>query len=228
MPRRALLASPSGTASASQPPSPILDLDNHQRLDHGVLRRVQKVRHVHRRPWRRGSGRPDPQGWQTALELHTKDRFDTHALEDGCILGALHDRTKVSLINCLTTQRSERGFGGDEHYHFASVFPHFVAFGDEHITSADQKITKLSFHVDDAASLFYDFDAFGMVIDARPHIESLVEETKKYGREVAIGEHPLIFYFCPSESSLPPCVQNAREACRGRFMYTAMYTRPPS
>ena len=75
------------------------------------------------------------------------------------------------------------------------MFPHFVVFGEEHITSAEQKITELSFHVDDAANLFYDFDAFGTVIDARSHMEKIVEAKKENGRDIAIGEHPMLFYF---------------------------------
>lgn len=134
-------------------------------------------------------------GAKTTLDLYAKDIFSTHALQDGCILGWLHDRTKVSLIDCITTQGLGSGSRGEERYHFASVFPHFVVFGEEHITSADQKNTELSFHVDDAANLFYDFDAFGNVIDARPHMERIVEAKKENGRDIAIGEHPMIFYF---------------------------------
>lgn len=73
-------------------------------------------------------------GLQTTLDLFSKDFFNTRSLQDGCILGALHDRTKVSLIDCITTQGMGSGSRGDEHYHFASVFPHFVIFGNEHIT----------------------------------------------------------------------------------------------
>lgn len=108
-------------------------------------------------------------GLQTTLDLFSKDFFNTRSLQDGCILGALHDRTKVSLIDCITTQGMGSGSRGDEHYHFASVFPHFVIFGNEHITPVDRKIAKVSFHVNDADKLFYDFDAFGQVIDAAIH-----------------------------------------------------------
>ena len=134
-------------------------------------------------------------GAKTTLDLYSKDFFSTHALQESCILGALHNRMKVSLVDCITTQGLGSGSRGEERYHFASVFPHFVVFGEEHITSADQKITELSFHVDDAANLFYDFDAFGNVIDARPHMERIVEAKKENGRDIAIGEHPMIFYF---------------------------------
>lgn len=134
-------------------------------------------------------------GPRTTLDLFSKDFFSTHALQNGCILGALHDRTKVSLIDCITTQGMGSGSRGDERYHFASVFPHFVIFGNEHITSADRKITAVSFHVNDAENLFYDFDAFGQVIDAKLHIKQLVGTKENIGRDVSIGNDPMIFYF---------------------------------
>jgi len=134
-------------------------------------------------------------GPRTTLDLFSKDFFSTHALQDGCILGALHDRTKISLIDCITTQGMGSGSRGDERYHFASVFPHFAIFGNEHITPADQKITAVSFHVNDAENLFYDFDAFGQVIDAQPHIAQLVGTKENIGRKVSVGNDPMIFYF---------------------------------
>lgn len=129
----------------------------------------------------------------TSLDLYSSTFFDTHESED--IAGTFHDRTKVSLIGCITMSGPGSGSRGEEHYHFSSVFPHFVLFGDEHITSADRKIAEISFAVDDAPTVFYDFDAFGEVINARPHMERIVEAKKEGGRTIEIGEHPHIFYF---------------------------------
>lgn len=134
-------------------------------------------------------------GPKTTLDLYSKDFFSTHKVQDGCILGALHDRTKVSMIDCITTQGPGSGSRGDEHYHFSSVFPHFVIFGEEHITPTDKKITNVSFHVDDAATLFYDIDAFGTVFDAGPHMAKIIEAKRKHGRDIAVGDDPMIFYF---------------------------------
>lgn len=89
---------------------------------------------------------------------------------------------------------SGSGTRGEEHYHFSSVFPHFALFGDEHIASADRKIAEVSFAIDDAPAVFYDFDVFGSVIDARLHMERIAE-AKESGRTIEIGEHPLLFYF---------------------------------
>lgn len=131
-------------------------------------------------------------GGATSLDLYSTSFFNTHASED--IVGTLHDRTKVSLINCITISGPGSGTRGEEHYHFSSVFPHFALFGDEHISSADRKIAEVSFAIDDAPAVFYDFDVFGSVIDARPHMERIAE-AKESGRTIEIGEHPLLFYF---------------------------------
>ena len=132
-------------------------------------------------------------GAATTLDLYSGSSFDRHASAD--IFGLLYDRSKVSLINCVAMSG---GFttGGDENYHFASIFPHFVIFGDQRISSSCRKIRELSFTVDDAATLFYDFDVFGLVVDAKPYAEPIIEaEAKRLGRKIEIGEYPELFYF---------------------------------
>ena len=131
-------------------------------------------------------------GAATTLDLYSGAFFDVHASAD--IFGMFYDRSKVSLIDCITMSGPGYGTRGDEHYHFSSVFPHFVIFGDQHISSSDRTIRELRFTVDDAATLFYDFDAFGLVINARPHMERIVE-AKEGGRKIEIGEDPHLFYF---------------------------------
>lgn len=131
-------------------------------------------------------------GGATSLDLYSTLFFSTHAIQD--ILGVFHDRTKVSLINCITMSGPGRGTRGKDCYYFSSVFPHFALFGEEYLTSTDQKIVEVSFAVDDATSIFYDFDAFGSVINARPYMERIVE-AKEGRRTIEIGEHPLLFYF---------------------------------
>lgn len=134
-------------------------------------------------------------GSKTTLDLYAKDFFNTRDIQDNCIFGALHDRTKVSLINCVTTQGPGSGSRGDESYYFSRVFPHFVIFGDEHITKTDKKITNVSFRVNDAATLFYDSNAFGKVIDSGPHMAQIVEAMRECGEDVTLGDHPMLFYF---------------------------------
>ena len=131
-------------------------------------------------------------GQATTLNLYSGAFFNTRASSD--IFGLFYDRSKVSLIDCITKSGPGLGTRGDERYHFSSVFPHFVIFGDQHISSSDRTIRELSFTVDDAATLFYDFDAFGSVVNARPHMERIVEAMEEDSK-IEIGEYPNIFYF---------------------------------
>lgn len=131
-------------------------------------------------------------GGATSLDLYSTSFFTTHSSKD--IAGTFHDRSKVSLIDCITMSGPGIGTRGEESYHFSSVFPHFVLLGDEHITSADRRIVEVSFAMDDASIVFYDFYAFGSVIDARPQMERIAEADEG-GRTIEIGEHPFLFYF---------------------------------
>ncbi|WP_431064745.1 HEPN domain-containing protein [Methylotuvimicrobium sp.] len=132
-------------------------------------------------------------GTATNLELYSNSAlpFDTFASPD--IFGFFHDRSRVSLINCITMSHGS-GTRAGEQFHYATIFPHFVIFGDQHISSSDRKIRQLRFIVDDAPTLFYDFGTFGSVINAHPHMERIIKE-KKEGRMVDLGETPHLFYF---------------------------------
>jgi hypothetical protein len=136
-------------------------------------------------------------GDETTLDLYAKDFFNTRGLKDGSLTGTFLDRSKVSLIDCITTQGFGSGSRGGERYHFSTIFPHYVIFGDEHIAASDRRIAEVTFLIDDATSVFYDFDAFGSVFDGRALMEKIAEaeKAKENGRDIAIGEHPQVFYF---------------------------------
>lgn len=129
---------------------------------------------------------------RTALHLHDKDFFWTR--DTRYLTGVLHDLTKVSLIDCVTIEstQSSRSDGGG--YHSANIFPHFVVLGDQHIAPEEKTITEVHFVIDDASTLFYDFDAFGSVIDARPFIEQIVGADAR-NRKIVTGPDPQILYF---------------------------------
>lgn len=131
-------------------------------------------------------------GSATSLELFSNSHINVRENED--IAGTFHDRSKVSLINCVTMSGPGQGFRGAERYHYSSIFPHFALFGDEHITSVDRRIVEVGFSIDDAPAVFHDFDAFGMVLDPRPHMERIAQE-RGGTRALEIGEDPQLFYF---------------------------------
>lgn len=132
-------------------------------------------------------------GRRTALTLHSKQLFNPITNPSGYIRGSLRDLNKVSLIGCIS-----HGAGtlsrGEERSYTADVFPHFVVSGNEYVAPTEKSISHADFVIDDATTLFYDFDAFGSVIDARPLIDQ-VARANKLDREIQIGDYPLIHYF---------------------------------
>lgn len=133
-------------------------------------------------------------GKETLLYLRDDKYFDVLSVPDGCMTGTLHDLTKVTLIQCVTTEGFGTGSRDGESYHFAKLFPHFVLEGRRHLGANDKAIVEISFVLDDAAALFYDFDAFGTVIDAVPHIERIAT-ANELDRPIPIGPEPQIAYF---------------------------------
>ena len=133
-------------------------------------------------------------GATTSLYLHDKVDFSLQAFSPVSIKGALHDLTKVTLIQCITTSGPGSGRNQEESYCFYTLFPHFVVYGSTHVDPEANSICEIKFTVDDATTLFYDFDAFGSVIDARPLIAKVVT-ANALPRKVVTGPNPQILYF---------------------------------
>jgi len=133
-------------------------------------------------------------GSKTSLYLHDRDFFDAYPRPGRCVTGVLLDLRKVTLIDCVTMSGTGTGSRGGERYHFANLFPHFALFGDHHIAPDQPIITAVDFVIDDAGTLFYDFDAFGSVIDARPYIEQIAH-ANRIDRAIRTGPDPQIVYF---------------------------------
>lgn len=133
-------------------------------------------------------------GQNTSLYLRDKEFFNTRTIPGQYVTGILHNLTKVTLIHCITKSSEEYTHRGNDKYHSARIFPHYVVHGDSHIDPDAKTITEVHFVVDDASTLFYDFDAFGSLIDARPFIEQIVR-ANGLEREISIGPDPRILYF---------------------------------
>lgn len=136
-------------------------------------------------------------GEDSELNLHSKEFFHTDSIENGSIKGLLSDNKKVSLIDCITLSSGSIGIGGiNEGQNYSTIFPHYVIFGDQYIDPSEAKILALNFVVEDASTLFYDFDAFGIVLtedcDAKNFLQKLSDNRE---RGFEIGEYPEIFYY---------------------------------
>jgi hypothetical protein len=135
-------------------------------------------------------------GPHSSLYLYDRKEFQTHAAPHQYITGVLNDLTKVSLIRCVAQRVPGYGIRGSEQYHFAKAFPHFVIHGDSYLRPDEKKITKIHFVVDDATTLFYDFDAFGLLLDGKPFIEQITAANAIIAsRKIDTGPEPHILYF---------------------------------
>jgi ApeA N-terminal domain 1 len=133
-------------------------------------------------------------GRKSSLYLHDKNYFPTSDIPHQYVTGVLRDLTKVSLIDCVIPPVPSSGSRGVDSYHFANVFPHFVALGDDYLRPDERNISAVDFLMDDANSLFCDFDAFGQLIDARPFIDQIAN-ANGLNRRIITGADPQIFYF---------------------------------
>lgn len=132
-------------------------------------------------------------GAESRLYLQDGQLFHTHDIRS-CVKGSLRDLTKVSMIDCVTPQVAGSYSSNLGSFYFASVFPHFVIEGDQHISPGEKTISAVYFQIDDSLALFYDFDAFGFLLDARPFIDQIAQ-ANILNRKIATGPDPEILYF---------------------------------
>lgn len=127
-------------------------------------------------------------GAKSALNLHDRESFNARGIHN--LNGILQDRTKVTLIDCISPGTGS-GQKGKERYHFAELFPHFVVYR-RHLAPDDDVVKAVQFFVDDAGTIFYDFAAFGSVSNPEKFIDEILLAENS---EVVAGNNPQIFYF---------------------------------
>jgi hypothetical protein len=134
-------------------------------------------------------------GSDTFIYLQDDKEFEPRSLMGKSYTGTLYDLTNVTLIKCtLLEGLGHSGLRNEKQYYYAKLFPHFVIQGERHINPDENVILESRFVIDDAPNLFYDFDAFGQVLNAGPLIEQ-VAAANKLDRPVPIGPEPRIAYF---------------------------------
>ena len=135
-------------------------------------------------------------GAATSLYLHDPEFFLVRDEATTGLRGVLHNRTKVTVLG--SSIRSEMGSATryDQSFAFAELAPGYVVSGSRHLSSSHAEISTVTFHVDDAETIFYDFDAMGRVIDPLPLIESVVAANeKRIDRKIPTGAEAEIAYF---------------------------------
>jgi hypothetical protein len=67
-----------------------------------------------------------------------------------------------------------------------------VISGRQYLHPTDKTISVIKFVIDDFVNLFHDFGVFGLVPNAKDHIQTIVGQS---ARNIKIGQHPEIVYF---------------------------------
>lgn len=132
-------------------------------------------------------------GAQTLLCVHS-DSLLPRVAHGGYVEGRTDIGEHVSLIDCYTQGSSEASFRDEPSKHRAEIFPHYVVIGRRHLRPTDACVTGVHFTTTDLPSLFYDFDAFSLLINARPVIDTILSERRAM-RKVEAGEAPQVAYF---------------------------------
>ncbi|MGB3222549.1 MAG: HEPN domain-containing protein [Desulforhopalus sp.] len=110
------------------------------------------------------------------------------------IIGELHDGRLVSLFQCILANRGMRHSDPSTRKYSATIFPHYTTIGSAYVSELAPCISNISFVMENAPAIFYDFDAFSSVIDTEPFVPLLLADKAKH-RQIRIGDHPEIVYF---------------------------------
>ena len=132
-------------------------------------------------------------GSSTLLKLHS-DEFLSGIEAVSCVKGNAYSGEHLTLIDCHSPGTGHTSSKDAPTRYHADVFPHYVAVGGRHLEPGEACIKAIHFTTTDLTTLFYDFDAFSHVIDARPIIDVVLQERRQM-RPVEAGEWPQVFYF---------------------------------
>ena len=136
-------------------------------------------------------------GAGTLLKLHDTDTI-AHVEQGVCVYGSAYSGEHITLINCRSPGPGLAGFPDGRKIYHTEVFPYYVVLGRGYIQPSEPCIRAIHFTSTDLMTLFYDFDAFSTVIDARPIIDAVLQERRQL-RSVESGERPLVCYFTGRE-----------------------------
>ena len=132
-------------------------------------------------------------GPNTSLYLWDKHSFHIGPLAEKTIIGILDNRAKVSLIECVISGSGSYGLQ-DDISHYYNILPHYVITGDQHISDTDENISNVFFLLDDATTLFHDYDAFGVA--QHPHaIVKHIIESNNINLGISMGDRPWVGYY---------------------------------
>ena len=132
-------------------------------------------------------------GSSTSLKLHSDD-FLARVNAACCVKGTAYTGEYLTLIDCDSPGMGQTSFKDAPTRYHADVFPHYVAIGRSHLEPDQACISAIHFTTTDLTTLFYDFDAFGHVIDSKSIIDMVLQEGRKM-RPMEVGKRAQICYF---------------------------------
>lgn len=132
-------------------------------------------------------------GAETLLKVHS-EKFLAHIEAGACISGVAYTGKILTLINCQSPGTATTSIKDGPKIYSAEVFPHFVAAGRQRLSPSQPCIRLVQFSSTDLSTLFYDFNAFGQVADARSVIDSVLNE-RRQSRPVEAGAFPAVCYY---------------------------------
>lgn len=139
-------------------------------------------------------------GSNSSLHVWGEDFVPEASINDGglTVIGDLHDLRKVSLIGCWPSDGMQHSTRNEskETWH-CTLHPMLIVIGHEYLLLNDKEIVETNFTFDDAATLFYDRNAFGIVNPYKDESGALLIEKigKLEDKRIELGPRPIIAYF---------------------------------
>lgn len=135
-------------------------------------------------------------GPESLITLRGDDFFHLDREPHPHLTGTLYDQTKITLADCVHLSTTHGSGSEGTRLRSMTLFPHFAVEGKAHLDPDKPVIREIHFTFEDAPTLFYDFDAFGSMLDAKPFIAALVQANEReFGRSIRMGPNPQIAYF---------------------------------
>ena len=136
-------------------------------------------------------------GARTQLKVHS-EKFLARIENADCIHGVAHTGEILTLVGCQSSGTATTSVKDGPPIYHAEVFPHFVVIGRQKFSPAQPSIHSIRFSSIDLTTLFYDFDAFGFVVNASSVIDTVLRERREM-RAVETGASPLVCYYTGRE-----------------------------
>ena len=132
-------------------------------------------------------------GSRTILKLHSGESLGQPE-SSVRVIGAAYSGESITLLDSINHGSGMTWSEGSHPRYDTEFFPHYATIGRQHLNPNEECITSVHFTTTDLATLFYDFDAFGYVIDSKSIIDDVLCERRAM-RPVETGEGPHIAYF---------------------------------